>query len=297
MAHKVLFVDDEEVLLDSIQILLGNELYTVETTTEASEALGKLEKDCFAVVVSDMRMPGMDGNEFLEKAQKISPDSVYIVLSAFADMDSVMMAVNEHHVWQYITKPWRGSDLRVTIRNALEIYEHRKAKREMLILLEEKNAQLNMLNNTLEKLVEERTQRLLLKSEILQMLVEDADINKILKKICEVIADLFQVKSVYVNVPFLDTTISSSSRELTDSLTEIMGECHKEMRIVLRESEFAIPLMKKDRFLGIMLVENDSLVDSDAFTNEAAGFISITILCLMQAWDLYKMDELLNELN
>ncbi|MDO5576481.1 MAG: response regulator, partial [Fibrobacter sp.] len=297
MAHKVLFIDDEEVLLDSIQILLGNELYTVETTTVASVALEKLEKDCFAVVVSDMRMPGMDGNEFLEKAQKISPDSVYIVLSAFADMDSVMTAVNERHVWQYITKPWHGSDLRVTIRNALEIYEHRKEKKELMILLEEKNVQLNVLNNTLEKLVEERTQRLLLKSEILQMLVEDADINKILKKLCEVIADLFMVKSVYVNVPFLKVLVSNGPQELTESLTELMEKCHKGKCVALKETEFALPLMKKNRFLGIMLVENDSALDSDVFTNEASGFISITILCLMQAWDLYKMDELLKELN
>jgi len=128
MIHSVLFVDDEVELSSSIMLALRNAPYTVETAVYGEQALKKLMTDQISVVISDMRMLDMDGNEFLDQAQKVCPDAVYMVLSAYSDIDSVMRAVNEQHVWRYITKPWQKEDLKLDIKNAIEIFEYRKAK-------------------------------------------------------------------------------------------------------------------------------------------------------------------------
>lgn len=296
MIHSVLFVDDEVELSSSIMLALRNAPYTVETAVYGEQALKKLMTDQISVVISDMRMLDMDGNEFLDQAQKVCPDAVYMVLSAYSDIDSVMRAVNEQHVWRYITKPWQKEDLKLAIKNAIEIFEHRKIKKDLVIQLENKNRKLNELNSILEQRVRERTKQLKSKNEILQMLVEDVDINNILKKACMAISEQHQVSSVYINVPFLDITISKSSQKLTKNLMKILEECNHDRKVIIKKTGIGIPLLKNDLFLGTILIGNKKCLN-ESFADKDDSFISTTIICLMHAWNLHKMDELLNELN
>src|SRR5690554_896010 len=296
MIHSVLFVDDEVELSSSIMRSLRNAPYTVETAVYGEQALKKLMTDQISVVISDMRMLDMNGNEFLDQAQKVCPDAVYMVLSAYSDIDSVMRAVNEQHVWRYITKPWQKEDLKLAIKNAIEIFEYRKAKKNLVIQLENKNRQLNELNSILEEKVRKRTKQLKSKNEILQMLVEDVDINNILKKACMAISEQHQVKSVYINVPFLNSTITNSTRKITKNITKILEECNRERKEIIKKTGIGIPLLKNDLFLGTILIGSKKCLN-ESFADKDDSFISTTIICLMHAWNLHKMDELLNELN
>ena len=102
---RVLFVDDEPSLLDGMARQL-HRYFTVITATSGEEGLSILaNEEPFAVVVSDMRMPGMNGATFLGKAKEISPDSVRMLLTGYADMESAVAAVNEGNIFRFLTKP------------------------------------------------------------------------------------------------------------------------------------------------------------------------------------------------
>ena len=102
MSNRVLFVDDEPKVLDGIRRQLRNRL-DVETANGAAAGLALIEsKGPFAVVVSDMRMPEMNGARFLAKVNEIAPDTVRMVLSGQADLDSTVAAVNEGHIFRFL---------------------------------------------------------------------------------------------------------------------------------------------------------------------------------------------------
>jgi len=129
---KILFVDDERNLLDGIQRQFRRE-FSLTTALSGAEAIQCLNADGpFAVIVSDMRMPGMDGVEFLSKAQEIAPDSVRIMLTGNADVTTAVKAVNEGRIFQFLSKPCPPVALRQTLQAALEQYRLVTAERELL---------------------------------------------------------------------------------------------------------------------------------------------------------------------
>jgi response regulator RpfG family c-di-GMP phosphodiesterase len=129
---KILFVDDERNLLDGIQRQFRRE-FSLTTALSGQEALAQIQTEGpFAVIVSDMRMPGMDGVEFLGKAQEIAPDSVRIMLTGNADVTTAVKAVNEGRIFQFLSKPCPPVTLRHTLQAALEQYRLVTAERELL---------------------------------------------------------------------------------------------------------------------------------------------------------------------
>ena len=109
---RVLFVDDEPKVLDGFRRQLRKHT-EILTATSGLEGLDMLEwQGPFAVVVSDMRMPGMSGTEFLAAVRERSPDSVRIVLSGQADLESAIAAVNEGQIFRFLTKPCSADALR-----------------------------------------------------------------------------------------------------------------------------------------------------------------------------------------
>lgn len=118
---KVLFVDDEENVLRSLKRLFVDEKIEISTATSGKEGLEILKGGGFSVIISDQRMPEMSGVEFLEKARRISPDSVRMVLTGYADVNAAMDAINKGGAYRYITKPWNDNDLIIAILNAVEM--------------------------------------------------------------------------------------------------------------------------------------------------------------------------------
>lgn len=129
---RILFVDDEPSILDALARSLHRD-YEVHTA-EGGEAGLKCvaEKGPFAVVISDMRMPGMDGAAFLAAVRRVAPDTVRMLLTGHADMTSAMKAVNEGQLFRFLAKPCPKDDLLKALEGAHEQYRLVRAEREVL---------------------------------------------------------------------------------------------------------------------------------------------------------------------
>lgn len=297
MNHVVLFVDDEIKVLESIKRTLHRELYKVEIAVGAHEGLKAIEQCSPSVIVTDMRMPDMDGIEFLKEAQKVSPGSIYMVLSAYSDIEEVMITINQQHVWRYISKPWQNEELRLAIHNALEMYEHREIKKQLLASLEEKNYQLSELNTLLEDRICERTLQLQDKNEILQLLVEDTSVEKILTQICKVISKHLSVSPVFIDVPFLSKCFSDTNTPLPLDLKEVGDDAMRGHREIFTTTALAIPLIKSEYVLGVLLIQNPQRISSFKLADANGSFISAATLCLMQAKNLNESPELVGKID
>ncbi len=145
MSERVLFVDDEPNVLDGIRRQLRTKL-DLETAIGAAAGLKLIEeKGPFAVVVSDMRMPEMNGARFLAEVNKISPGTVRMVLSGQADLESTVAAVNEGHIFRFLFKPCDSEKLIQSINCGIEQYRLLHAEKHLLE---------NTLNATVKVLVE-----------------------------------------------------------------------------------------------------------------------------------------------
>ena len=117
---KVLFVDDEERILNSLRALFRLQ-YDVTVTTDGHHALELLKREHFHLLVSDQRMPTMQGVELLRRAKEISPYTVRILLTGFSDLAAIVGSVNDGEVYRYICKPWDGEELKATIQGAVKV--------------------------------------------------------------------------------------------------------------------------------------------------------------------------------
>ncbi|MBD2857865.1 response regulator [Spongiibacter sp. KMU-158] len=114
---KVLFVDDEPRILVAMKALFRN-TYEVFTANSGSDALEVLRSQDIDVIVSDQRMPEMNGVEFLRTARTLRPRAIRILLTGYSDLNAILGAINEGEIFRYINKPWSNNDLRQTIADA-----------------------------------------------------------------------------------------------------------------------------------------------------------------------------------
>lgn len=119
-------------MLSSLRRIFRKEGYEVETALDGNTGLEVFRKFRPAVVVSDHRMPGMSGVEFLSRARSIDPEAVRVVLTGCTDLPSAEAAINQGEVWRFVTKPWDDVDLRQTIAAASERYRVMADNRVML---------------------------------------------------------------------------------------------------------------------------------------------------------------------
>lgn len=128
---KVLLVDDEERILRSLGMLLRMH-YDVFATSNGHEALAILQRETIHVLISDQRMPIMTGSELLARARALSPSTVRILLTGYADADAALDALNEGEIFRYINKPWGPMELRDTIAQAVGLAEQHLQKPALL---------------------------------------------------------------------------------------------------------------------------------------------------------------------
>lgn len=152
--RTVLFVDDEPEVLSSLKRLLRTETYDLLFAQSAREALDLLERERVHVIVVDLRMPEMDGFELLKRVEQKYPDIIRMVLSGRDDRDSILNAINSGNVYRYIVKPSDNMELRLIVRQAIDVFNLQQEKRDLLKKLEEHN-------RLLETRVQERTSQLL----------------------------------------------------------------------------------------------------------------------------------------
>ena len=132
MIEKVLVVDDEENILNAMKRHLRKQ-FRIETASDAKEGLERIAKDGpYSVILSDLRMPGMDGIEFLSIAREMSPHSVRMMLTGNADLKAAIEAVNEGNIFRFLTKPCHINILAKALNAGIEQYRLITAERELL---------------------------------------------------------------------------------------------------------------------------------------------------------------------
>ncbi|MFS2007594.1 HD domain-containing phosphohydrolase [Duganella sp. CT11-25] len=156
----LLCVDDEPNILSSLRRLFRPAGYRVLLAESGAQGLEVLEKEAVDLVISDMRMPEMNGAQFLAQVRARWPDTMRLLLTGYSDIQSIQDAINCGEIYRYITKPWEDGDILLVVRHALERrgLEQEKLRLETLTLRQ--NEELKTLNQSLEAKVEARTRQL-----------------------------------------------------------------------------------------------------------------------------------------
>lgn len=144
----ILYLDDEENNLISFKATFRIK-YNVFTALNAELAMKILETKPIQVIITDQRMPGITGVEFLEKVIEKYPDPVRILLTGYADMSAVIDAVNIGKIYHYLSKPWNEEELDAAISNAYEVYRKNKE-------INDQNNKLSIVSDQMEFLLRQK---------------------------------------------------------------------------------------------------------------------------------------------
>ena len=141
---NILYVDDENNNLISFKAVFRIK-YQVFTALGAEEAKKILDNNIINIIITDQRMPGITGVEFLESILEKHPEPIRLLLTGYADMNAVIDAVNKGKIFHYLTKPWNEEELDMTIQRAYDVYKKRVEEKEMTEKLSISNDQLEFL--------------------------------------------------------------------------------------------------------------------------------------------------------
>ena len=127
---KLLIVDDEPNVVSALRRMCLNPMMTpaipdaqVTTFTSPSQALKHVRDHTVDLVISDYRMPEMDGATFLTRVKELQPDTARMILSAYTDMEGIVRAINDAGIFRFVSKPWSDADLRFSI---VQVLQHRE---------------------------------------------------------------------------------------------------------------------------------------------------------------------------
>jgi PAS domain S-box-containing protein/diguanylate cyclase (GGDEF)-like protein len=156
--RTLLLVDDEDNILAALKRTLRRDGYHIVTACNAAEGLQRLTEHEVDVIISDQRMPGMTGVEFLRRAKDLYPHTVRMVLSGYTELQSIIDAVNEGAIYKFLTKPWDDERLRAHVSEAFQQKGMADENRRLSLQVESANADLAGLNARLEHLLEQQRQ-------------------------------------------------------------------------------------------------------------------------------------------
>jgi len=148
MNNTILIVEDDPGVLSALKRTLADEPYEVFTATSGVDGLEMLNKHQIKLIISDEKMPGMSGSEFLTAAKKIFPDSIRIMLTGYADMDAAMNAINSGEIYRFYSKPWDDVELKLSIRTAIEKFDLEEENRNLLKTVKRQEGELKQLEDS-----------------------------------------------------------------------------------------------------------------------------------------------------
>jgi len=134
--HRILIVDDEPHILSSLRRILESEDKEIFTAQDAESGWNLLqEKGEMELVISDNKLPGMLGIDFLIKVKRLYPDTIRILITGYPDLNSAMDAINRAHIWRYILKPIEVEELKILVKQSFDYYAILKENRALLKIL------------------------------------------------------------------------------------------------------------------------------------------------------------------
>ncbi len=190
---KVLFVDDEEHILKSLRRLMMDEDIEVFTAASGKEGLDLLEKtEGIEIIISDQRMPGMTGAEFLQQAKETAPDALRLILTGYADVNATIDAINKGGACRYIGKPWNDEELKQVIRDAVSQFRLIRENKRLSQLVVKQNEELQEWNSNLKHRVLEQTSAIRTSNERLREL--NGKMNKNFEGCLEAFSGLIELR-------------------------------------------------------------------------------------------------------
>jgi signal transduction histidine kinase/DNA-binding response OmpR family regulator/putative methionine-R-sulfoxide reductase with GAF domain len=267
---KILVVDDEKGMCESLQTLLSKVGYEVTTVEKGEEALTKIKRDNFDLVITDIKMPRVDGLDILKAARKKDEDALVILMTAYASLESAISAINQG-AYDYLMKPIEFTELKLTIQRALEKRRAGKDRIKLLNELKKKNLELKKKVAELDALYKAG-----------MSLSTTVDLKVLLKKIVSLATGVIEAKSGSImliqkpeNVLTIESAIGLSSDivkhtrlELGSSIAGyvalkgtplIVEDIEKDSRFShLSKKHYAtrsllcVPLKVKDKILGVI---------------------------------------------
>ncbi|MHA7837253.1 MAG: ATP-binding protein [bacterium] len=263
--YPVLYVDDE---VDNLRIfeLSFRRDFTILTAQSAREGLQLLSEHPVAVVLSDQKMPGIEGVEFLRRVREVDSRAIRILVTAYGDAQILGDAINDGNIYHYVAKPWEPEDMRLTVRRAIEAYA---LEAERATLLEELMI-LNRLSRTLHRDID----RGRLPETLLTALQEELDFDG-----CALILREPESKTLRFAACGPEDGVAERLREIVfDDATapvfldrlekgesqRLMGEEAAELEMPVRrwltevsaEEIFVVPLVGKETVIGALAVDN-----------------------------------------
>lgn len=219
----VLTVDDEPSVLSALRRVFRAQGIATLQAMSAAEGLALLKTHRVDLVISDMRMPEMDGARFLEQVKRHDESIVRVLLTGYADMSSTIAAINKGAIHRYIAKPWDDQDLVMVVREALTRRDLEQRNAELTELTKRQNQQLQEANQTLESRVTARTAELQQLNGMLDAAYEDLDNTFVLA--VNVFSSLMEMRG---NHPGHARRVADLSRETAKRL----GLAEREVRDV-----------------------------------------------------------------
>ncbi len=160
LSDRILLVDDESSVLKALSRLLRETEAELVTFTEPRKALEHLRSQKVSVIISDQRMPEMNGVEFLGESRRTNPDAIRILLTGYADIDAVIGAINDGDIKYYLTKPWDNALLLSRVTESLEYYRLKRENVRLARIIAERNKELKQINQHLARKVRDQTEQL-----------------------------------------------------------------------------------------------------------------------------------------
>ena len=169
MDRVLLLVDDEENITSALTRLLRRDGYHILRANSGLAGLELLSSNRVGVIISDQRMPGMTGTEFLTRVKERYPDTVRIVLSGYTELNSVTEAINRGAVYKFLTKPWEDELLRENVAEAFQRYEMKIENARLTRELQQANDELRQINQELGQRVELKTREIMRNLNVLRV--------------------------------------------------------------------------------------------------------------------------------
>jgi len=334
--YKLLFVDDEVNILKSLKRQFMDEDYEIYTAENGYKALDLMDENEFSLILSDYRMPELDGVEFLKLAKKKSPDTIRMVLTGYADVDVAISAINEGEVYKFIEKPWEGENLKVQIKRALEHYELLKERKGLIDRIKKQNEELIEWNKKLERRVEEKTKELQKaynelklkvkelkgRDKILQFLLTIHTFEEVVEFILKNILDVIEFDKIVLYVadnksnkmyPEAGFYLRNSKKvKMKDEIKKFPTFNISQIKIdngepvktdsvsnKVNNYTFFVPVEKDNAFLGLILVDNS--ISKTSITKEnldvLSGFSSLAALAISEHFITSDLPELENKID
>ncbi len=228
--YTIFLVDDEPANIEALTMILEDKYNIIQAYT-GNEALALIKNEPnpsrINLIISDQRMPGMSGVEFLKQTIPIIPKTIRMILTGFTDINDIIDSINEGQVYKFLPKPIEPKDLLISIQRALEAYELEK---QNIILIE----QLKEVNENLEDLVRERTEQLQASLAALQKQKEELEY---LSNFQDTLVNELEVLSI------TDPLTGLANRRWLESFAK--EECEKSFR---KKNEISVIMIDIDHF-------------------------------------------------